>query len=176
MRLAKAAALIVMAIIIAAAPAAVSAQEVGIIQATATVVSGLTVIPSHNLEFGIVTPGVNRSIDKTQVGFAGEWTINGQSSAAGNVKVNVTSALDHASTAAVMPVLFNSTDASYDDETGGGQTSPTAAINPALISTVNLGAGGSLMVWIGGQANPTVSQSGGSYSGDIELTVTLTGN
>jgi hypothetical protein len=85
-------------------------------------------------------------------------------------------ALDHASTSALLPVVFNTTDASYDDETGGGQTAPTATINPAVITTTNFGAGGSLMVWIGGQANPTVSQSSGAYSGDIELAVTLTGN
>lgn len=176
MRLARAAALLLVAIIIAGSPASTSAQEIGIIQATATVVSGMTIVPTHNLEFGIVTPGVNKSIDKAAVGFAGEWTVNGQAGAEVTLTFTLPAALDHSSTSALLPVIFNTTDASYDDGSGGGQTAPTATINPAVITTTNFGAGGALTVWIGGQANPTVSQSSGAYSGDLELTVTLTGN
>ena len=57
------------------------AQERATIQATATVVSSLTVVGTNNLRFGSVTPGVNKSVDKATIGFAGEWQVNGTASA-----------------------------------------------------------------------------------------------
>jgi len=81
------------------------------------------------------------------------------------------------SATAAMDILFLSTDASYEDGTGGGQASPAGTLNPGSTNTQNLNAAnGSMTIWIGGQVDPAVSQPGGSYSGDIEVTITLTGN
>jgi len=56
-----------------------SGQEIGIIQATATVISSLSILGSNNLVFGSVTPGVNKIVPRTSAGFAGEWSITGSS-------------------------------------------------------------------------------------------------
>ncbi len=154
---------------------AVQAQESATVQAVATVLSALTVTGSNDLNFGNVTPGTPKAIDKTNVGNAGEWTISG--SAGAEVQIDFTLPDSLRSATAAMDILFLSTDASYEDGTGGGQASPAGTLNPGSTNTQNLNAAnGSMTIWIGGQVDPAVSQPGGSYSGDIEVTITLTGN
>ena len=152
----------------------VDAQEVGIIQAVATVVTSMAVQGTHDLDFGSVTPGVPKTVDKASAGTAGEWHITGASSAEVSVTIDLPAALNHTS-AATMPISFNSTSASYDDGTGS-QVAPAGVINPNGPSTLDIGAGGELWIWIGGIVTPSISQTGGDYSADITLTVAYTGN
>lgn len=152
------------------------AQETAIIQATANVTSSLSVIGTHNLQFGTVTPGVNKSVDKNNVGSAGEWTITGNATAEVTVEVTLPDSIPNGTGTSHLRLQFTGTDASWDDGSGGGQTAPAGTIDPAATSTLNIGAAGTLMVWLGGTALPTVAQTGGAYSGDVVLTVTYTGN
>ena len=153
----------------------VQAQESGTIQATATVVSGLNVVGSHNLIFGTVTPGVNKPIDKGTVGSAGEWSISGNAGAEVTLDFTLPLSLYTGDSTGIMPIVFSSTDASYDN-TGGGQTAPTGTINPNAISTQNLAGDGTMLIWIGGMVQPSISQTGGNYASDIILTVAYTGS
>jgi hypothetical protein len=157
-------------------PAVTWAQERATIQATATVVSSLTVVGSNNLRFGSVTPGVNKSVDKATIGFAGEWEVTGTSSAELTVGFTLPDSLRTVDTVAAMRISFSSTDASYDDGTGGGQTAPAGTLNPNGPSTRRLGAGGQMNVWIGGTVHPSIAQTGGDYAADILLTVAYTGS
>jgi len=152
------------------------AQETAMIQATATVISSMTVQGTNGLAFGAVTPGVNKSVDKATAGQAGEWRVTGNPGAEVTLAFALPTNLDHATDPATMPISFSSTDASYEDGTGGGQSAPAAAIDPSVTSTVNIAGDGSLWVWIGGTVAPSVSETAGNYSGDITLTVTYTGN
>lgn len=152
----------------------VQAQESGTIQATATVVSSLTVTGSNNLQFGSVTPGTPKTVDKATAGSAGEWEITGTASAEVTLDFTLPTELSDGA-AATMPISFTATDASYEDGSGGGQAAPAGVINPAVVSTVNLSGAGDMTVWIGGAVNPAIAQTGGSYSADIILTVTYTG-
>ncbi len=152
----------------------VQAQESGTIQATATVVSSLTVTGSNNLQFGSVTPGTPKAVDKVTAGSAGEWEITGTASAEVTLDFTLPTELSDGA-AATMPINFTATDASYDDGSGGGQAAPAGVINPAVVSTVNLSGAGDMTVWIGGTVNPDIAQTGGSYSADIIMTVTYTG-
>lgn len=152
------------------------AQEVGTIQALATVMSSLTVNGMTNLNFGAVAPGVNKTVDKLTDANAGEWSIVGSASTEVTLEFTLPDSLTHSLGLVKMAVAFAATDASYDDESGGGQGAPTAVINPASVTTANLGAGGTMSVWIGGTAMPTVAQTGGAYSADVVITVTYTGN
>jgi hypothetical protein len=153
---------------------AAQAQESGTIQATATVVSSLTVTGSNNLQFGSVTPGTPKAVDKTTIGSAGEWTITGTASAEVTLDFTLPTELSDGA-AATMPITFSATDASYEDGSGGGQAAPAGVINPAVISTVDLSGAGEMTVWIGGTVNPGLAQTGGNYSADVVLTVTYTG-
>jgi hypothetical protein len=152
------------------------AQEYGIIQATATVIAGITITGDHDLIFGSVLPGVDKSIDRRNIGFAGAWHISGNNLAEITIDFTLPDSLLHIDSLAFLRIAFNSTDASYDDGTGGGQASPAVTFNPNGPGTANLGAGGILDVWIGGTVEPTISQTGGNYVADITLMVAYTGN
>jgi len=154
----------------------VIAQERATIQALATVVSSLTVIGSNNLLFGTVTPGINKSVDKATIGFAGEWTITGSGGAELNIAIDLPDSLHTSDTLSAMYITFSNTDASYDDGSGGGQTAPSGVLNPAGPSVLRLSAGGEMRIWIGGTVHPRVSQTGGDYAADIMLTVAYTGS
>ncbi len=59
----------------------VSSQESAINQATATVLSALTILGNNDLIFGSVTPGLDKSVTGGTVGFAAEWEIAGMAGA-----------------------------------------------------------------------------------------------
>lgn len=152
------------------------AQESGTIQAIATVVSGLRVTGMNNLDFGTVLPGIDKSVDKTDVGFAGEWEVTGQFMAELNVDFILPGDLYTADSNAAMMIDFSATDVSYDDGTGGGQVAPLGIVNPNGPNVMNLGSSGILSIWIGGTVRPTISQTGGDYSADVTLIVAYTGS
>jgi len=151
-------------------------QESGTIQATATVVSSLRVNGISNLDFGTVIPGIDKSVDKAQVGFAGEWEITGQALAELSVDFDLPDHLQTIDSSATLMIDFNDTDAAYDDGTGGGQQAPAGIVNPIGPSSLNIGSDGVLSIWIGGAVRPTVSQTGGDYSADVTLVVAYTGS
>ncbi len=150
-------------------------QEIGIIQATATVISSLSILGSNNLVFGSVTPGINKIVPRTSAGFAGEWSITGTSLSELSLTFTLPTVLDHGSVAATMPISFNSTDAALSDGTGS-QSAPNAVVDPNGPSVFRLGAGGLLFVWLGGTVQPSVAQSGGDYASNVTLTIAYTGN
>lgn len=149
-------------------------QEVGTVQATATVVSTLSISGTNNLTFATVTPGIVKSIDKSTVGSAGEFTISGVSNSEISLNFNLPS--DLMAGAVNLPVSFTGLDASWDDGSAGGQTAPAGAIDPRVANNLRLGGAGALTVWIGGTVTPTVSQGGGSYTADIIFTIAYTGS
>jgi hypothetical protein len=153
--------------------AATSAQEVATIQATANVVTGLGLAGNNDLQFGDVTPGVDKTVDKTSLAYAGEFMITGDPLQSVTLTFDLPSALDHASVATSLSIVFTNTDASYEDGTGGGQEFPAGEFNPAAPDPIAIAADGTLQIWIGGTVMPNVAQIGGAYAADIMLTVAL---
>ena len=151
------------------------AQERASIQALATVVSSLSVIGTNNLQFGAVTLGVSKAVDKTDIGFAGEWTITGTASAELSVDFTLPSVLRTTDTLSSMPITFRPTDASYGN-TAANQSSPLGTINPNGPVVERIGAGGQMLIWIGGVVYHAIFQTGGDYSGEVMLTVAYTSN
>jgi hypothetical protein len=151
------------------------AQESATCQALATVMSALTVTGTNDLNFGSVTPGTPTTIATTDIGSAGEFTITGAPAAEVDLDFTLPDSLRTGGGAA-MDIVFTATDAAYEDGTGGGQVTPAGILNPLITETSNIGAGGIYTLWIGGRVDPGVAQTGGSYTGTITLTVTLTGN
>ena len=151
------------------------AQERASIQALATVVSSLSVIGTNNLQFGAVTLGVSKAVDKTDIGFAGEWTITGTAAAELSIDFTLPAVLRTTDTLSTMPINFGATDASYGNN-AAGQTSPLGTLNPNGPVVQRIGAGAQMLIWIGGVVYPSISQTGGDYSGEIMLTVAYTGN
>jgi len=163
-----------LSIIMLAVPC-LKAQESASIKATATVLPAMRVMGIHDLMFETVIPGANKSVDKATIGRAGEFEITGHDSAEISIDLELPQYIYRDSTAS-MRISFNSTDASYDDGSGGGQSSPVGIFNPNGPTTLRLGDTGQMSIWIGGTVYPTITQTGGDYSADITLTASYTGN
>ncbi len=168
--------IIAAAVLLAPPPEAV-AQESAAIQALATVVSSLSISGTNNLQFGTVTPGIGKAVDKAAPGFAGEWQVVGGVGAELTLDFTIPDSLLLAGdSTSGMPIVFSTTDASYDDGAGGGQLAPSGVLNPNGLGTERLGAGGQMTIWIGGTVNPRIAQTGGDYAADVILSVSYTGN
>jgi hypothetical protein len=158
-------------------PANIQAQESATIQALATVVSSLSITGNQNLQFGTVTPGISKSVDKSEPGFAGEWEITGAVGAEITLDFALPDSLLLVSDSTNgLPIDFSGVDASFDDGSGGGQLAPSGILNPNGLGTESLGVGGQMTVWIGGIVHPRISQTGGDYAEDVVLSVAYTGN
>jgi len=158
-------------------PPGAQAQESAAIQALATVVSSLSITGDNNLQFGTVTPGISKAVDKSQPGFAGQWSIVGAVGA--EITLDFTlpdSLLLVGDSTNGLPISFGLLDASFDDGSGGGQLAPSGVLDPNGLGTERLGASGQMWVWIGGMVNPRISQTGGDYAEDVVLSVAYTGN
>ncbi len=153
----------------------VQAQERATIQALATVVSSLSIQGTNDLQFGTVSLGVNKSVGKTDIGFAGEWTVTGTPSAELSIQFTLPTALRTSDTLSTIPISFGPTDASYGSA-AGDQSSPKGTMNPNGPVVGRIGASGQLLIWIGGTVAPAISQTGGTYSAQIMLSVAYTGN
>ncbi len=151
------------------------AQETGTIQARATVIPAMLVSAEHDLLFGMVFPDIDKSVDKADIGFAGEWRIQGNAGAEITVDFTLPTDLLHTDSATTMTIDFANDDASFDDGTGSGQSAPTGEFNPHGLNVSNLGAGSIMDVWIGGTVRPSLTQTGGDYVADIVLTAQYTG-
>ncbi len=153
------------------------AQESASIRATATIIAGITIIGSNDLIFGTVLPGVSKFIDKATTGFAGEWQIsNGTPNAEITITIALPDSLQHTTDPTGMRIIFTSTDASYDDGTGGGQAAPSGVIDPNGPVARRVSGIGTMNFWIGGTVFPRLTQTGGDYASDITMTIAYTGN
>lgn len=150
-------ALLAIAVLFAGAPLALAAQTTAGLQ---------------DLRFGVVIPGVNTKVNRTDALRAGQFRITGTRRA----EVRVDLALPAVLRAGVltMPVQFASNDGGWDrDGTIGSQK----AFNPngPLITRLH-NSTGRLFIYLGGTAMPTLAQLGGNYAGTIVMTVAYTGN
>jgi hypothetical protein len=153
-----------------------SAQESAMIRAVATVLPSMTIIGSNNLDFDYVLPDVRKSVEKTEIGHAGEWIITGSPRAEITLKFDLPDSLRSVHGSSAMRIGFSIADASYDDGLGAGQTAPAGVLNPYALTTRSLGWDGSMVVWLGGTVFPARTQTGGTYAGEVILTATYTGN
>jgi hypothetical protein len=152
------------------------AQEMATIQARAVVLPSMSIVGTHDLDFGNVTQGMNKSVDKIEAGSAGEWQIIGIPKAEINVAFILPSSLKAADGTDVLPIEFKMVDASYNDSTKGGQQVPAGILNPHQVNAAKIGQNGTLGIWLGGEVFPSPSQISGLYTGRVILTVTYTGN
>ena len=153
-----------------------TAQEVASIQATATVVSSLTIVGTQGLVFGTVTPGTPTSIATSAVGFAGQFDVAGSASAELQLTFTLPTALTESGSGATLPVSFSSTDVTYANQVADNQTSPSGILNPNGPNAIRLSPTGAMLLWVGGTVTPSISQTGGNYTQSVMLTVVYTGN
>jgi hypothetical protein len=142
--------------------ATAEAQNSASIQATATVLSALTVAAGNNLQFGNVTPGVNKTIAITDAG-VGTFTVT--KAATSGVTLSFTLPTNLASGADQLPI---------GSWTGAWNTSATTAgangFTPSAAGTnTSVTAGTSLTVFVGATVSPVAAQAAGNYSGTVTM-------
>lgn len=159
---------VVVALIVPAAAFAVT----GTIQATANVLTPLSVSTDlRALDFGDVFPGVNKSIAYTD-GTSGKWQIAGEAGA--EVQMTFTLPTDLSDGTNNLPIAFGGTDAAWFDADAVGSA---VAFDPNGGSTEFLnGTTGDGFVWLGGTVAPAAGQPAGAYSAVVSLDVVYTGN
>ena len=132
------------------------------IQATATVLSAITVTGASNLVFGNVTPGVNKTIGIADGG-AGRFDV--AKADGSGVTVSFTLPTDLSDGANNLPI---------GSWTGGWNTSATpagaTAFTPSAGGTNTAAtAGTALSVYVGATVSPAAGQAAGSYSGTVTM-------
>jgi hypothetical protein len=142
--------------------AAAEAQTSASIQATATVLSALTVAAGNDLQFGNVTPGVNKTIAYTDAG-AGTFTVT--KAATSGVTLAFTLPTDLSDGTNNLPI---------GTWTGAWNTSATTAGATAFTpsaagSNTTVTAGTSLTVFVGATVSPGAAQAAGAYSGTVTM-------
>ena len=137
----------------------------GTIQATANVLTPLTVSTDlRALDFGNVFPGVNKSIAYTDA-TSGKWDIAGALGA--EIQLTFTLPANLSDGTNNLPISYSATDA----------VGSAVAFDPSAGSTENLdGGAGTGFVWLGGTVAPTPAQPAGVYSATVSLDVVYTGN
>jgi len=144
--------------------ATLQAQTSADIQATATVLSAVTVTAGNDLQFGNVTPGVAKTIGIADAG-AGRFDVT--KAANEGVTLSFTLPTDLTSGANTLPI---------GSWTGGWNTSAT----PAGATTFTPSAGGTntaatagttVSVYVGATVTPAGAQAAGGYTGDVTMSV-----
>lgn len=143
--------------------AALEAQNSATIEATANVLSAVTVTDVNDLVFGNVTPGVPKTIAITDAG-AGLFTIT----KADGTGVTLSFSLPANLTSGANSLPIGSW-------TGGWHTSnapgSATAFTPSAAGTNTGAAGANLWVYVGATVTPAAGQIAGPYTGDVTMSV-----
>ena len=148
-------------------------------QATATILTALTVTADSSLRFGNVLQGVSRTVSNAANDSSAVFRIVGEVGSDVWLSLTLPPYLSHnVNSQDRMNVFFGPTDAAYDDasaplpQPGSGSST---SFNPYTAITQTLTAG-DLAIFLGGTITPKVNQTAGAYSGDIVLTVAYVGS
>jgi hypothetical protein len=153
-----------------------AAAQTATINATATVLQPITATGAQDLAFGNVFPGVAKTIAYTDAANAGQFSISGDGGA--NVTISFTLPTDLTGpSSSTLPIgswtgYHNATNSSTS---GGTAFTPSATAESATLSGTS-GTAGSLFVFLGATVTPTTTQTQGSYTGTVQMTVAYTGS
>jgi hypothetical protein len=147
-----------------AVPSICVAQNSASANVTAEVQQPITVTATDDLDFGVVYPGLSKTIGVGHAD-AAKFTINGQPSA--NINLTFSLPTELVSGGNTMPLSAWSALHNTVANVGGGTV---FVPSPAATSTT-LSAAGERFVFVGATADPAVSQPAGTYNGMMTLTV-----
>jgi hypothetical protein len=165
---------------IVASNSQVSAQDVAVGQATATVQTILSISATASLAFGTVYQGIPKTIAKNTAS-SGAFAISGQALSGISIFMQLPEYMATSTGDDRMPTAFSTTDATVDSTGNANPATPGAGgwpnVNPRnLPTTTVLGGGGSTYIFLGGKVLPSPNQKAGAYTGDIIVTVAYTGS
>ena len=124
----------------------------------------------RDLAFGNVLPGVPTTVQPTDAARSGQFDITGPSLARIEITFTLPTVLNRTG-GGTMPISFGSTSAGYS---ASGSIAAQTAFNPNTAFRTNLSLIGRGSVFLGGTLAPAGSQTAGSYSATVTMTVALT--
>jgi hypothetical protein len=143
-------------------------QKTGNINATAMVLTRISVTNKRDLDFGAnIVPGIQQTVDKTAAS-SGKFSVSGQPSKQISILLTLPAQLLNGSNS--MPITFTSTDAGY--QLPGGSI---VAFNPAATATIAFGADGTMDIFLGGKVTPSTNQVSGVYMGLVTVNLQYSG-
>jgi hypothetical protein len=153
----------VSAVLFSLAASTAQAQS-GNISATANVLASISVAQGRPLDFGNVTPGVNKTVALTDA-TSGRFDATGAASAGVQIDftlpANLTSGANNLSIAS-WTGCWNTSNSS-----GAGCT----AANMGGSTNGSFSAGGQLFVFVGATVSPTAAQATGTYTANVTMTL-----
>jgi hypothetical protein len=161
----------------------VAAQDVAVGEATATVLTALTVTADSALRFGTdVLQGIPLAVSEASNDSSAVFRIAGAAGKQVSVYLALPEYLSHTTGGQDrMVIAFSSADAAYNDATAPlpqpEDVGATADQDPHNMPALTLNAGsGDMAIFLGGTIYPTVDQTAGAYQADIVLTVAYNGS
>ena len=166
-------------VLVLVVPSAVFSQSSGTTDATATILAQITITQEQNILFGNVVPGDTAMVDPTSNAEAGIFRMTGAASAPVTVSMILPTHLDEDAGTDQLIIEFGATDGQYD--LAGGATMPAdlngVAFDPKTVLTgQSLSATGEMDIYLGGKLRARQSQTAGSYTGTVLMTVWYAGS
>lgn len=124
----------------------------------------------RDLDFGTVIPGVPTSVSRLDP-TAGQFIVRGRRDAELLVELTLPTAL--IGTTGAVPLSFGPADGGHGPVANLAASQP---FDPRLPLTVVLPNNGTYYVWLGGTVQPLVQQVPGTYTAQVVLTASYTGN
>lgn len=154
-------------VVLCASPAAAFGQASSAIPAQALVLEAIEVTPLRDLTFGLVMPGVPKTVPPTDAN-AGRWRVKGQQQAQVLLVFTLPPVLFH--TVSTAPMTIGSWVATWSRQNSAtaGATVFTPSATP---TTAQLSNGGNAWIFIGATVSPTAIQQGGAYTNRATLVV-----
>jgi hypothetical protein len=132
----------------------------------------LTVTGLRNLGFGTLIPGLPMTVPPTDPVHAAQFDVRGTASQ--QLQLALSLPLEMQGPAgAQLPLRWGPSAAAYSVS---GGVADAVAFDPALPFTVSLPASGRMLVFLGGTAQPSVTQTPGRFTAVITLTASSVGN
>jgi len=130
----------------------------------------LSVQARRDLDFGTVIPGVPTTVGRLDP-TAGHFVIRGRRDAEVLLELTLPTALT--GTTGAIPLSFGPADGGHGPLADLAASQP---FDPRVPITVVLPGNGSYYLWVGGTVQPLIQQVPGTYSAQIVLTASYTGN
>jgi hypothetical protein len=157
-----------------AAPAAAQTSASDNIQVTGTVAGPISVAAGNDLAFGVIIPGLARTILPSDPG-AGTFTVSGQSGAGVQLTFpGLPTVLSNGTPADDIPLTLSLVYNTSNSLVGGTTINPAVVIDPT--TTLSADPTGVLYVFLGGTVTPAGAQTPGDYSNTFTLTAAYVNN
>jgi len=157
-----------------ASPAMAQVSASDNIQVTGTVAGPLSVAGGNDLVFGVIIPGLARTILPSDPG-AGTFLVSGQSGAGVQLTFpGLPTVISNGTPADDIPLTLSLVYNTANVPTGGTTINPAVTLNPT--TALSTDATGVLYIFLGGTVTPAGAQTPGGYTNTFTLSAAYVNN